>query len=83
LPASPPPAGAQYNLYTDGACIVDTKVGDWGFVCDQLDREDVARHPSRGAVTRTTSNRMELTAVVQGLEFIPESARVEGVTDSL
>jgi ribonuclease HI len=83
LPASPPLAGAQYNLYTDGACIVDTQLGGWAFVCDQLDREDVARHQSSGAASRTTNNRMELTAVVQGLESIPESARVEVVTDSL
>jgi ribonuclease HI len=83
LPTSPPLAGAQYNLYNDGACIVDTQLGGWAFVCDQLDREDVARHQSSGAASRTTNNRMELTAVVQGLESIPESARVEVVTDSL
>jgi ribonuclease HI len=69
------------HLFTDGGCSGNPGPGGWAFVL---------RHPSTGkqmeqfgAERETTNNRMELTAVVRGLETLKRSCRVELFTDSV
>lgn len=68
------------ELYTDGACSGNPGPGGWAFIL---------RHPTTGKELEesggeadTTNNRMELTAVVRGLETLRRSCRVELFTDS-
>jgi ribonuclease HI len=68
-------------LFTDGACSGNPGPGGWAFIL---------RHPASekeieraGAEQQTTNNRMELTAVVQGLEALKRPSRVTLVTDSV
>jgi ribonuclease HI len=54
------------KLYTDGSCAVHTSnLGGWSFIFSH------AKHyvEDLGFVQNTTSNRMELTAVLQGLSL--------------
>jgi ribonuclease HI len=67
-------------LFTDGACSGNPGPGGWAFVL---------RHPASGreaegsgAERETTNNRMEMTAVIRGLERLKRPAFVELVTDS-
>lgn len=67
-------------LYTDGACSGNPGPGGWAFILT---------HPATGKEleasgdeAQTTNNRMELTAVVRGLETLTRPTRVELVTDS-
>jgi ribonuclease HI len=67
-------------LFTDGACSGNPGPGGWAFIL---------RHPSSGrelerfgGEQQTTNNRMELTAVVRGLEALKKPAFVELFTDS-
>ena len=67
-------------LYTDGACSGNPGPGGWAFVL---------RHPATGkelersgGEPETTNNRMELMAVIRGLEALKRPTRVELVTDS-
>jgi ribonuclease HI len=69
------------ELYTDGACSGNPGPGGWAFIL---------RHPASGkaleqsgAERETTNNRMELTAVVRGLETLKRPSRVELFTDSV
>ena len=68
------------TIYTDGSCLGSRGVGGWAFMIegpapgDRLCRAD--SHP------RTTSNRMEVTAVIEGLEALEGPSRVRVVTDS-
>lgn len=67
--------------FTDGACSGNPGPGGWAFLL---------RHPATGkeleksgAERATTNNRMELTAVVEGLATLKRPSRVELFTDSV
>ena len=68
----------QVNLYTDGACSGNPGPGGWGFI---LEYRGIEREQS-GGEPRTTNNRMELTAVIRGLELLREPCIVELYSDS-
>jgi ribonuclease HI len=65
-------------MYTDGACRGNPGPGGWGVVlrfqgnCKTL----------QGYAPETTNNRMELTAVIEGLKALKRSCEIELFTDS-
>ncbi len=65
-------------IYTDGACKGNPGPGGWGVFlkAGQAERE------LWGGVPRTTNNRMELTAVIQGLTVLTRPCQVTLYTDS-
>ncbi len=82
--AADPQAGRKeppfVELFTDGACSGNPGPGGWAFIL---------RHPASGkqiersgAERETTNNRMEMMAVIRGLESLKHRARVDLVTDS-
>src|SRR5262245_23736497 len=71
----------EVELFTDGACSGNPGPGGWAFIL---------RHPSTakeleqsGAEPETTNNRMELMAVVRGLEALKKPTHVKLMTDSV
>lgn len=65
-------------LYTDGACSGNPGKGGWGAI---LFYNDIKKELS-GGEAQTTNNRMELTAVIKGLEAIKEKCKVDVYSDS-
>jgi len=65
-------------LFTDGACSGNPGPGGWGVVMRWNDHEKELS----GGEGATTNNRMELTAVIRGLEALRKPCRVEVHTDS-
>ena len=65
-------------LYTDGACSGNPGMGGWGAILIYQGREKVIS----GGEQETTNNRMELTAVIKGLEKIKGSQKVDIYSDS-
>ncbi len=65
-------------LYTDGACSGNPGPGGWCAILRYNDREKVLS----GSEADTTNNRMELTAVIEGLGALKQSCAVEVITDS-
>ncbi len=70
----------QVELYSDGGCSGNPGPGGWAFIL---------KHPASGkeleqsgGEPETTNNRMELTAVIRGLETLKAPAAVELFTDS-
>src|SRR5580698_9287605 len=68
-------------LFTDGGCSGNPGPGGWSFIL---------RHPASekeiersGGEPETTNNRMELTAVVEGLQALKRPSRVLLRTDSV
>ena len=53
-------------LFTDGACSGNPGPGGWAYILRHPDSGKEAA--ASGAEPQTTNNRMELTAVVRGLE---------------
>lgn len=65
-------------LYADGACSGNPGPGGWGALLRYREHEKELS----GGEPATTNNRMELLAVIQGLEALKRPARVRIVTDS-
>ena len=66
------------TLYTDGACSGNPGPGGWGAI---LMFGEHKKELSGGDV-KTTNNRMELTAVIRGLEALKEPCLVDLYSDS-
>ena len=66
------------ELYTDGACKGNPGVGGWG----ALLRYGAHEKELFGGQAHTTNNRMELSAVIEGLRALKKSSRVQVYTDS-
>ena len=68
------------RLFTDGACSGNPGPGGWAYIL---------KHPASGKVVEasggeaeSTNNRMELQALIEGLEALKRRSEVEIVTDS-
>jgi ribonuclease HI len=66
------------DLYSDGACKGNPGVGGWGVLLRFGDREKELC----GGEAETTNNRMELTAVIEGLKSLNRACKVRVHTDS-
>ena len=66
------------ELFTDGACRGNPGPGGWGVL---LKWGETTRELCGGA-PETTNNRMELTAVLEGLRVLKRTVRVRVHTDS-
>ena len=66
------------QLYTDGACSGNPGVGGWGFI---LIYNNIKKSFS-GAEPDTTNNRMELKAVINGLNMLKQPCNVDVFSDS-
>ena len=69
------------NLFTDGGCSGNPGPGGWAFLLRHLPTGTQKEHS--GGEQETTNNRMELTAVVEGLRTLKRPCRVELFTDSV
>jgi ribonuclease HI len=65
-------------IYADGACKGNPGPGGWGVLLQAGGRET----EMFGGEAQTTNNRMELTAVIEGLLSLKERSRVRVYTDS-
>ena len=66
------------TLYTDGACSGNPGPGGWGAILMFGEH----KKELSGGEPKTTNNRMELTAVIKGLEALKEPCVVELYSDS-
>lgn len=66
------------EIYADGACKGNPGPGGWGVLL----RYQGVEKELWGGEPDTTNNRMELTAVIRGLESLKRTCQVRVVTDS-
>ncbi len=66
------------EMFTDGACSGNPGPGGWGTIL----RSCGAEKELCGGEKETTNNRMELTAVIKGLEALNRRCRVKIISDS-
>lgn len=66
------------ELFTDGACSGNPGPGGWGAIL----RFGPTEKELSGGEMNTTNNRMELTAVIEGLSALKEPCAVKLTTDS-
>ncbi|NIA08580.1 MAG: reverse transcriptase-like protein [Nitrospiraceae bacterium] len=70
----------QFICWTDGACSGNPGPGGWAFVI--TDRDGNLLVEKSGFSEVATSNRMEMTAIIRALIFIPKGSEVHIKTDS-
>ena len=68
----------QVLLYTDGSCLGNPGPGGWSAILQYGEHEKEVV----GGADHTTNNRMELTAVLEGLKVLNRRCQVTVVTDS-
>jgi ribonuclease HI len=66
------------EIFTDGACRGNPGPGGWGAILRYRDKEKELW----GGEAATTNNRMELMAVIRGLEALTRRSQVRVYTDS-
>jgi len=66
------------EIYADGACKGNPGPGGWGVIL----RSGSHERELHGGEAQTTNNRMELTAVIQGLRALKGPSEVRVYTDS-
>jgi ribonuclease HI len=69
---------SQVEMFTDGACRGNPGIGGWGVLLRSRDSEKTLH----GGEAHTTNNRMELTAVIKGLEALSKSCEITVTSDS-
>ena len=65
-------------LYTDGACSGNPGAGGWAAILNFKGKEKVLS----GGEKETTNNRMELMAIIEGLEAVKKGQKVAVFSDS-
>ena len=68
----------EVQLYCDGACSGNPGPGGWGAIL----RFGAHERELSGGAAQTTNNRMELTALLEGLRALKVPCRVTATTDS-
>ncbi|MCX7725561.1 MAG: ribonuclease HI [Chitinispirillaceae bacterium] len=68
----------EVTIYSDGACSGNPGPGGYGVILSYKGKEKELS----GGFSNTTNNRMELMAVIVGLEALKEPCKVTVVTDS-
>lgn len=69
----------RVDLYTDGACSGNPGPGGWGVILVH----GRGRRELSGGARETTNNRMEMLAVIKGIEALKRSCKVHIHTDSV
>ena len=69
---------SEVTIYTDGACSGNPGPGGWAAIL----MAGGAKKEMSGGERDTTNNRMELTAVIRGLQALKEPCRVRLTSDS-
>ncbi|MFO0704329.1 MAG: ribonuclease HI [Patescibacteria group bacterium] len=75
----------KYFLFTDGACSGNPGKGGWAAILKITNTENsekIIEERLFGAYERTTNNRMELMALIKGLENVEDGSQVNVFTDS-
>ena len=72
-------SGPKSGVFTDGSCEGNPGPGGWGIVWVENDEIVEQRH---GADPATTNNRMELRALIEAYELLPEDSEISVYSDS-
>jgi ribonuclease HI len=81
MPDLPADETCEVQLFTDGACSGNPGPGGWAFILRH--RATGKELEGSGGQRETTNNRMEMTAVIRGLEALKRPSRVEIISDSI
>ena len=70
---------SMISMYTDGSCIGNPGPGGWAAIINDGDQKRFIQ----GGDDNTTNNRMEISAILEGLKVIPEGCSVTVFSDSI
>lgn len=73
---------AEVVIYTDGGACPNPGFGGWGAVLLFENKEQTHQKEISGGAVDTTNNRMEITAMIEGLRALKRPCHVAVYTDS-
>lgn len=59
----------EIHIYTDGSCLGNPGIGGWGAIIQYNEKEKILK----GGEIETTNNRMEMTAIIEALQWCLKS----------
>lgn len=71
----------QVIMYTDGSCLDNGNNGTGGYCALLQTPNKTAEKIIRGSVSDTTNNRMEMTAIIEGIKAIKKPSEVTIYSD--
>lgn len=77
---APPSSKGIFTLFTDGACSGNPGPGGWGALLRDETTGQVEE--MSGGEAKTTNNRMEMQAVVEGLKRVAPGSEIKIIADS-
>lgn len=72
----------QVIMYTDGSCLDNGNNGTGGYCALLQTPNKTAEKIIRGSESNTTNNRMEMTAIIEGIKAIKKPSQVTIYSDS-
>lgn len=69
-------------MYTDGSCLDNGNNGTGGYCALLLTTDKTKKKIVKGSKLNTTNNRMEITAIIEGLKAIKKPSKVTIYCDS-
>ncbi len=69
------------HIYTDGSCLRPNGASGWAFIFIDPIADEAILIGSQG-IENSTNNRMELTAIIESLEYMESNIKYEIYTDS-
>lgn len=72
-------AGPQHGVFTDGGCDPNPGQGGWGVV--HVENGEIV-YEKCGGDRDTTNNRMEMSAIIHALEYLPKTIEITLYSDS-
>lgn len=66
----------KISIYTDGSCPPTTQNGGWAFIV--VEENKVIKQYS-GRASETTSNKMELTAIIESLKWLKTQNKTDAI----
>lgn len=75
----------KYTVWTDGSCLGNPGFGGWSaiFFHSAFNMDyPIPFGRKYGSALETTNNRMEMTAIIQALNFLEQNSHIRVVTDS-
>ena len=80
LSDQPDPKSTPARVHTDGACMFNPGPGGWAAI---ITREEGSKVTRQGRSPMTTSNRMEMQAVIEGIKSAGAECNISIHTDSM
>jgi ribonuclease HI len=70
-------------IWTDGSCLKNPGPGGWAYLLEQHNDNDIIEYTVSSNKQHSTNNQMELTAVIEALDFLNTNILKDNISSSI